>query len=376
MAIQPTDRLTNVRRKLNDLLLSRRLAGDPERTGVVDLRDFGKRSEALADFAGASVVELAAARGEEAACARRVCEEIELAARLTALIETLPRGPRRQAEQLALLEESARLLEAARQAELLLEEPPALVFLSELARRERDHFAPFVEFVGRIEESPAGLVLRGEVLRLLRRALLEHVLSDEEEPFGLSVGSDGVLRFAGFEIAAEVAAGVAGAGIPRSPSEPPEVKRMLDLREASPDEALRDFLLVKAVDEALAALLAPRLGSGEWLARARQMPRRPGKRFVVRPEAVQRPVAGWAPREAARAVEKLAARRLGPDWARLPKGAYLVRLFLSEDDGLAADLIALGPALRRMEKGEEPLDPGTVRERGERSLRALLGRLG
>ena len=77
--------------------------------------------------------------------------------------------------------------------------------------------------------------------------------------------------------------------------------------------------------------------------------------------------------EAARAVEKLAARRIGPEWARVPRGAYLLRLFFSENDALAADLLALGPALRRMEKGEEAL--GTV-PRAERALRGLLGLLG
>ena len=93
---------------------------------------------------------------------------------------------------------------------------------------------------------------------------------------------------------------------------------------------------------------------------------------MVRPEAVARPVAGWDAQEAARAAERLAARRGGPEYARVPKGAYLLRLFYSEDDTLAADLLALGPALRRMEKGEAT--PGTG-PAAERALRGLFGLL-
>ena len=84
-------------------------------------------------------------------------------------------------------------------------------------------------------------------------------------------------------------------------------------------------------------------------------------------------VLGWDTQEAVRLAEKLAARRLCPESARLPKGAYLLRLFLSEDDALAADLLALGPALRRMEKGEEVEGTGP---RAERALLSLLGLLG
>jgi hypothetical protein len=151
------------------------------------------------------------------------------------------------------------------------------------------------------------------------------------------------------------------------------VKRALDLREAAPDPALKDFLLVKAVDEALFAFLSPRLAGHELEARARALPRGGGKRGAVRPEQVARPVKGWDTQEAARAVERVVARRAGPEWARLPRGAYLLRLFYSEDDALAADLLALGPALRRMEKGEavegtEPL--------AARALAGLLGLLG
>jgi hypothetical protein len=57
----------------------------------------------------------------------------------------------------------------------------------------------------------------------------------------------------------------------------------------------------------------------------------------------------------------------------VPKGAYVLRLFYSEDDALAADLLALGPALRRMEKGEGAAGTGPA---AERALRGLLGLLG
>ncbi|MHC4550650.1 MAG: hypothetical protein ACYTEZ_17960 [Planctomycetota bacterium] len=363
--IHPEYRLRNVRRELKNLLLGRRLAADPERTGVVELADFGKRCDALADFAAQSLSELAAVGGEEAACARRAVEEVELAARLAARMETLPRSAARLDRQCRLLEEALGGLEAALQAECLLEEPPVWLSLSTLARQERDLFAPFVDFEGRLEEAPAGLVERGAVRRALRRALLAHAAG----PFTLSVSKDGVLRFADLAYETEAAPG----GLARSPREPPEVKKALDLREAAPDPALRDFLLVKAVDEALCALLAPRLHGHELAERARALPRRPGKRTAIRPEAVQRDVAGWDVKEAVRAAEKLAARRLGPEWARLPKGAYPLRLFVSENDELAADLLVLGPALRRMERGEVVEGSGP---RAERALRGLLGLLG
>jgi hypothetical protein len=160
-------------------------------------------------------------------------------------------------------------------------------------------------------------------------------------------------------------------GVPRSPLETQEVRRALDLRETAPDEALRDFLLVKAVDEALFAFLGPRLMSREIEEKARAVPRRPGKRMVVRPEAVARPVAGWDVQEAARLVERVADRRAGPEIARIPKGAYLLRLFYSEDDALAADLLALGPPLRKMEKGEAVEGTGQAAERALRALFAL-----
>jgi len=346
--------------------MSHRLAADPERTGVVELLDFGKKANELADFAAQSVAELQGARGPEGECARRVAETVELAARTAARLEELPRSAGRIGQQSGFLEEAARDIDAALKAECRLEDPPALLSLAALARQERELFEPFVAFEGRIEEGSLGLVDRGRVRRALRRALLEH----GEGPFRLEVDREGVLRFGEFEFRP---AAVATAGVPRSPAEPPEVKRALDLRESAPDEALADFLLVKAVDEALYALLAPRLGSTELEARARAVPRRPGKRMAVRPEAVARPVAGWDPQEAARTVERAAARRLTPEWARLPKGAYLLRLFYAEDDALAADLLALGPALRQMEKGAAV--PGTTAV-AERALRGLLARLG
>jgi hypothetical protein len=46
---------------------------------------------------------------------------------------------------------------------------------------------------------------------------------------------------------------------------------------------------------------------------------------------------------------------------------------LHEDDRLAADLLALGPVLRRMEKGE-PVE--SVEDRALRALKGLLGLLG
>lgn len=366
-SVNPEYRLRNLRRELRDLLMGRRLAADPE-SGVTELADFGKRCTALAELAGQSVVELAAGGGAEAECARRVAEEIELACRLAALLETLPRSPQRLDRQCRPLEEALAMAEAALQAECVLEEPATLTSLAALARRERDLFGSFLDFSGRIEEGPAGLVEHGRVRRALRRALLEHA-EGGQGAFALGVDKDGVLRFLDFEFAAEAAA----AGLARVPQEPPEVKKALDLREAAPDDALKDFLLVKAVDEALFALLAPQLSGHELPERARALPQRPGKRFSVRPEALRTDVSGWDTGEAARLVEKLAARRLGPEAARLPKGAYLLRLFLHADDALAADLLALGPALRRMEKGEAVA--GTA-EPAERALRSLLGLLG
>lgn len=359
-ATNPEYRLRNIRRQLADLLMGRRLSADPEATGIVDLSDFGKRCDKLADFAAESL------EGLTDRCARRVVEEVELAARLAALMETLPRTATRIDKQCRQLEEVARLTDAAIDAEMALEETPQVASLSGLARAERDLFQPFREFEGRIEDAPPGTVDRGPICRALRRALLEH---EEDRPFRLSVSKDNVLRFSDLEFRAEAA----GEALPRVADEPPEVKKALDLYETAPDPGLRDFLLVKAVDEALFALLSPRLGEVALVEQARALPRKPGKRFHVRPEAVQRPVDGWDPVEAARAVEKLASRRIGPEWARLPRGAYVLRLFSSDDDGLAADLLALGPALRRMEKGEAVAGTG---ERAGRALRKVLGLLG
>jgi hypothetical protein len=362
----PEWRLRNLHRRLRDLLMSHRLSADPERTGVVELRDFGKAANDLADFAGQSVKEMEGVRGPEGECGRRVAETVELAARAAARFEEIPRTPRRVAAQSAFLEEAARDIEAALKAECRLEEPPAVVSLSILARRERDLFAPLVTFEGRIEDSPPGMVEHGRVRRALRRAVLGH----PGGPFRVEATKDGALRFGEAEFRAAAAE---AKGVPRSPLEPPEVKRALDLHDAAPDPALKEFLLVKAVDEALFAFLGPRLGSHELEGRARAVPRGGGKRGAVRPEQVARPVAGWDVQEAARAVERVADRRAGPEWGRLPKGAYLLRLFYSEDDALAGDLLALGPALRRMEKGESV--PGTG-PAAERALRGLLGLLG
>jgi len=345
-------RLRNLRRRLRDLLLGHRAAADPE-SGVVELADFGKRCDDFADFAAETQAEFEGG-------VRTIAEEVELAARAAALLETLPKSPERVERQCALLEEPLALIEAALRSEGRYEEEPVLVSLSAIARAERKLFEPLVDFEGRIEESPAGLVDRGGVRRALRRAILEH----DGGPFELRVSAKGVLRFGDLEYAAEAA----GEAWQRSPDEPEEVKRVLDMREAAPDPALRDFLLVKAVDEALFACVAPRIGA--LAERARALPHRPTKRFSVRPEAVRRDVEGWDDSEAARVVDRMAARRAGPDWARLPRGAYVLRLFLSEDDALAADLLALAPALRRMEKGEEV---GGTGARAERALRALLG---
>ncbi len=353
-------RLINARRRLKDLLMSRRLAVDPERTGVVELADFGKRCDALAAFARETQEEFAGR------VVGTVAEEIELAARLASSLETLPRTPERLDRQTRLLEEVARLVAAALDADLELNEAAVLLSLSTLAQRESELFAPLFSIEGVIHESAPGMIVRGPVLRALRRALLDH---DEESAFRLEVDEAGTLRFGDFQITAEVSE----PGVPRTRNEPPDVKRALDMYEGTRDEALRSFLLVKAVDEALAALLGPMLSDAALVEKARSLPQKPGKGYAVRPEAVQRGVEGWNNADALRVAEKLAARRLGPDAARLPKGAYLLRLFLSEDDRLAADLLVLGTALKRMGKGS-PVE-GTD-DQAIRALRALLGLLG
>ncbi len=373
----PEWRLRNLHRRVRDLLLGHRLSADPERTGIVSLSDFGKAADDLADFAAESVREMEGVRGTEGECGRRIAETVELAARAAARFEELPRTPKRIAQQAAFLEEAERDLDAALKAECRLEEKSALVSLSALARRERDLFAPLVTFEGRIEEVLPGIVEHRRVRRALRRAILAH----EGGPFRLEVTTDGTLTFDAPAAAPDAprmqaafrAERSEASGVPRSPLEPPEVKRALDLRETAPDPALKDFLLAKAVDEALFAFLEPRMRSHEIEEKARAVPRRPGKRMVVRPEAVARPVAGWDVQEAARLVERAADRRAGPEVARVPKGAYLLRLFYSEDDALAADLLALGPALRKMEKGEAVEGTGPA---AERALKGLLGLLG
>ncbi|MDH3592850.1 MAG: hypothetical protein OER88_13270, partial [Planctomycetota bacterium] len=265
-----------------------------------------------------------------------------------------------------LLEEAAARIDAALDSELTLEEAPLAVSVATLARRERKLFDGLVSFDGRIDKTPPAPLDVGPLRRRLRRAILDH----EGGPFPLSV-RDGVLRFGDEEVGA--AAAPAPAGVARSDDEPPEVKRALDLRETAPDPGLAAFLLVKAVDEALFFYLEPRLRGHELVERARSLPQRPGKRNAVRPEAVHRPVAGWDDTEAARAAEKLAARRAGPEWARIPRGAYVLRLFLSDDDELAADLLSLGRALRRLEKGEAVDGTDAPAERALANLIGLLG---
>ncbi len=352
--VDPLHRLVSVRRKLVDALMGRRLMADPERTGVVDMGDFGKRLAALATLAAESV----AAAGAPA-------EEVELAARLAGLMETLPRTPQRAGRQCDVLDEALRHVEAAIKAEGALRERPSTVSLSVLARRECDLFSGLREIEGRLEDSKASSVDAGAIRRALRRALLDH----GEGPFALSVDRAGTLRFPGHEFAP----GAAPEGLPRSGAEPPEVKKALDLYEATSDPALRDFLMVKALDELVFAILAPRMGSHALLEKALALPRHPGKRMAVRPEVVTLDIPGWQPSEAASAVEKFAARRIGPEWARMPKAAYLLRLLLDVEDGIAADLLALGPALRRLEKGENVEGSG---DRAEGALRGLLGLLG
>jgi len=356
----PEYRLRNFKRELTNLLMGRRLAVDSERTGVVDLVDFGKRCDKLAALAAKSVEDMAGH-----ACAQRISEELELAARLAAQMETLPKSAKRVDRQCRVLEEVAQMIEAALKAECALDEPEVFGSLSGLAQSERRRFEPFIEFAGTIAEAHAGLVDRGLARRTLRRALLDH----EQGPFRLTVSRSGTLRFGEFEF--ETAA--EGPDLPRTAVEPAAVRQILDMREGTNDDSLRDFLLVKAVDEALAAVIAPRLQTTELSELARALPQRPGKRLAIRPEAVARPVHGWDAGDALRGAEKLAARRLGPEWARLPRGAYILRLFLSEDDALAADLLALGPALRRMQKGEEVADTAP---KAMRALRGLLGLLG
>ena len=103
---------------------------------MVELADFGKRCEALADLAGQSVAELGGST--EADCAQRVAEEIELACRVAAWLETLPKSPQRLDRQCRPLEEALDAVDAALAAECALEEPASVSSLSVLARRERE----------------------------------------------------------------------------------------------------------------------------------------------------------------------------------------------------------------------------------------------
>lgn len=363
--IEPEYRLRSLQRKLGDLLMGRRLAADSESTGIVDLSDYGRRLTDFAGFCAQSVAELGGLSGREAACARRAAEEAELAAKSAALLETLPLGKTRVDLQCSLLEEAEAGLAAALRAGLRIEEEPVAGSLAALARKEVELFRPFVEIEGEIARAPPGEIPRGEARRALRRALLQNAGGK----LAVSVSGDGTLRFLDREfrtVASEE-------DVPRSADEPPEVRRALDLRAAATDPALRDFLLVKAVEEAVVALVAPRLGTNEWLERARTFPRKPGKRFTIRPEAVTLMIPGWEPQQAAIFLEKLAERRAGPEWARLPKAAYPIRLLLAREDGLAEDLLFLGPVLRRMEKGEAVQGAA---ERAARALKTLLGGLG
>ncbi|MHC4938038.1 MAG: hypothetical protein ACYTHK_03620 [Planctomycetota bacterium] len=362
-SINPEYRLRNLQRRLRDMLMGHRLSADPE-SGIVELGDFGKKCETLAEFAAESVGELNTLSGGEARCAARIAEEIELAARIAARLEELPRNKERVYKQCDLLEEPARMLQAALDTELMQTEEDLRYGLGALATAERKHFEPFFEFEGKLAGPPPSEIPYGALRRALRRALLDH----EGGAFHLVVTEDGRLEFGDQSYDGEAPTG----DLPRSANEPPEAKQALDLFEASDDEALKDFLLCKAIDAAVTALVTPHLGSHAWLNAARALPQKPGKRQAVRPEAVRRPVEGWDEADAARAADKLAAKRAGPEWARLPKAAYPWHLFGDLEAGLAADLIALGPALRAMEKGESVEG---VRERAMRAWISLAGLL-
>jgi len=370
--VNPEYRLRNLQRRLRDTLMGHRLSADPEATGVVELADFGRKCDTLADFAAESVAELNMVRGAEARCAARVAEEVELGARTAARLEQLPRTRARIDRQCELLEEPLRLLQSALDVELLQDEEDRRAGLAALARAERKDFEPLLEFEGELASPPPAPIPYGALRRALRRALLEH----ETGPFHLAVSADGRLEFGdqSFELDAGGSAPdeARDQALPRSANEPPEARQALDLLAASGDPELGDFLLVKAVDAAVQALVAPKLGSHAWVNAARALPRRPGKRQAVRPEAVRRPVEGWDEEDAARAADKLATKRAGPEWARIPKAAYPWHLFGDLDAALAADLLALGPALRAMEKGE---GVAGVRERARRCWTALAGLL-
>jgi len=370
-SVNPEYRLLNLKRRLTDLLMSRRLSARSEETGVVELGDFGKKCDDLARFCAESLEEMETSRGPEARCARRIIEDVELAARIAALLETLPRSLGNIDLQCDLLEEPSKLLAAALTVELLQEEPDVRLGLGRLIDEEKELFEEFLEFEGTIEHPPPVLVPRGLLLRTLRRSLLDH----ENGAYRLSVSKDGTVEFGEHSFQPGDGADEPeddDAELPRSANEPAEAKQALDLYAVSDDESLKDFLLVKALDAALLFLLAQKLGSHEWVQKARDLPHMPGKRQGVRPEAVLRPVEGWDTKAAQRAVDRLAARRAGPELARIPNGAYMLRLFWLEDDRLAADLLALGPVMKRLERGESVEG---VRQRAERAWKTLAGLL-
>jgi len=363
--VNPEYRLLNLQRRLKDMLMGHRLSADPEGTGVVELADFGRKCEGLAEFAAESVAELNALRGPEARCAARIAEEIELAARIAARLEELPKTRERVGKQCELLEEPLRMLQNALDNELLVEEEDLRYGLGALAQTERRRFEPFFPFEGTVKLPAPAPIPHGALRRALRRALLDHA----DGAFHLAVSDTGRMEFGdqSFDLEAAVSD-----DLPRAGNEPADAKRALDLFEASGDEALKDFLLVKAIDAAVQALVAPRLASNEWVNAARALPQRPGKRQAVRLEAVRRPVEGWDEAEAARAADRLATKRAGPEWAHVPKAAYPWHLFGDLDAGLAADLLALGPPLRAMEKGEAVEG---VRARARRAWSSLAGLL-
>ena len=110
--LNPEHRLRNLQRKLRDLVLGHRSSADPERTGVVDLSDFGKRCEAVAELARESTAALAALDTPEGRCTACVAEEVELACDTAGLLEALPPGRQRADDQASILEEWGRLWQA------------------------------------------------------------------------------------------------------------------------------------------------------------------------------------------------------------------------------------------------------------------------
>ncbi|MEE8105762.1 MAG: hypothetical protein V3T86_09535 [Planctomycetota bacterium] len=366
-SVNPEYRLRNFARALRGLLMGRRLSADSEKTGVVDLSNYAKKCERAAESPKTTLVEIEGQSTPEMRTLRRIADEFEIACRLAVLLETMPRTKERIDEQCDYLEKVETLVQAALKAESRLEETPEAVNLTALAKHERNRFKRFFDVTGDIHTAPTTVLLRDPVVRALRRAMLDH---EWGTPFELSVSADGELTYTGGDQSVDTRGEAITAEIPRSENEPAEVKKALNMREATNDEALRDFLLVKAVDEALAAVLAPRFREPAMTQRARTYPRKPGKRGGVRPESVAAKAEGWNAEDAARAIEKLADRRIGPEWARVPKGAYLLRLLVHEDDDLAADLLALGPALRQMERGEPVEDTADV------AARALMGLIG